>query len=96
MKVVWIAYNQAIGDEVSESLERCGVTNYTKVPVVHGVGQHSGPHMDSHIWPGVNCLLMIACTEEIKNRVLQEIRKLKEAFENEGIKAFVAGLEEVV
>ena len=96
MKIVWIAYNQAIGDEVNESLKRCGVTNYTKIPVAHGVGQHSGFHMDSHIWPGVNSLLMIACTEETKDRLLEEVRNLKRSFEKEGIKAFVMPLDELV
>ncbi len=93
MKIVWIAYNQAIGDEVSESLKRCGVKTYTKIPVVHGVGQHSGSHMNSHIWPGVNALLMIACSEETKDRLLAEVRKLKKLFEKEGIKAFVTPVE---
>ncbi|MCD6169054.1 MAG: hypothetical protein J7J76_00650 [Candidatus Latescibacteria bacterium] len=96
MKMVWIAYNQAIGDEVNESLKRCGVTNYTKIPVAHGVGEHSGPHMNSHIWPGVNSLLMIACTEETKERLLEEVRKLRRSFEREGIKSFVTPLEEMV
>ena len=96
MKIVWIAYNQAIGDEVNESLERCGVTNYIKIPVAHGVGQHSGFHMGSHIWPGVNSLLMIACTEETKDRLLEEVKKLKRSFEKEGIKVFVMPLDELV
>ncbi len=96
MKIVWIAYNQAISDEVDESLKRCGVTNYTKIPVAHGVGQHSGFHMDSHIWPGVNSLLMIGCTEETKDRLLEEVRNLKRSFEKEGIKAFVLPIDELV
>lgn len=96
MRMVWIAYNQAMGDEIEECLEKCGVQSYTKFPLIHGVGRHSGPHMGTHIWPGVNALLMIACSEETKDRLLAGVRALREAFEKEGIKAFVMPVEEVV
>jgi len=96
MKMVWIVYNQAIGEEVDECLKRCGIQNYTKFPTVHGVGQHSGPHMGTHIWPGVNSLLAIACQEDTKDRLLEEVRALKRTFQREGIKAFVLSLEEIV
>jgi len=95
MKMVWIAYNQAIGEEVDECLKKCNIKSYTKIPLVHGVGQHSGPHLGTHIWPGVNSLLMIVCTEEIKERLLEEVRRLKRTFEREGIKAFVVPVEEI-
>ncbi len=95
MKMVLLVYNRAIGEEVEEALERCDVRYYTKFPLVHGVGEHSGPHMDSHIWPGANSLLMIACQDEVKDRLLEEVRALRERFRKEGIKAFVVPLEDV-
>jgi len=96
MKMVFIVYNMAIEAEVMECLKRCGIESYTKIPRVQGVGELSGPHMDSHIWPGVNSQLQIGCTEEAKNRILEEVGKLRGSYAKVRIKAFVLSMEELV
>ncbi len=96
MKMVWIVYNQAIGEEVDECLRRCGIESYTRFPLVHGVGQRSGPHMGTHVWPATNSLLAIVCDDERKDKILEEVRALRSRFEREGVKAFVMSVEEIV
>ncbi len=94
--MVWIAYNQAIGDEVDECLKRCEIASYTKIPLAYGIGKASGPHMGSHVWPGSNSLLLVVCEEEHKDHILEEVRKLRKTLHKEGIKAFVVPVEEVI
>lgn len=96
MKMVLVVYNMAIEAEVMDCLKRCGIESYTKLPRVQGVGKLSGPHMDSHIWPGANSQLEIACEEEAKDRILEEVRELKGTYAKVGIKAFVMPLDELV
>ena len=95
MKMVWIIYNQAIGEEVDRCLKICGVECYTKFPLVHGIGQHSGPHMGTHVWPATNSLLAIVCDDERKDKILEQVRSLRDKFKKEGIKAFVMRIEEI-
>lgn len=96
MKIVLIVYNRAIDEEVMEVLEEIGIESYTKWDRVLGRGRASGPHLDSDIWPGVNYMITIACQDEMKDRIITRVVKLKENLAKEGIKAFVLPLEEMV
>jgi len=96
MKLVLIVYSAALEAQVLEALERIGANTYTKLPRIHGVGTHSPPHLDTHVWPGTNNGLLIATDEESKDRILKEIGGLKAAHQREGIKAFVMPVEEIL
>ena len=93
--MVWIAYNQAVSDEIDLCMKECVIEGYTRFPLVHGVGKTSGPHMGTHIWPAENKMLMIVCEEEKKTLVIELVRDLRAKFKKEGIKAFGVPLEEV-
>jgi len=95
MKMVFVVYNQAIETEVNQCLEECGVKYYTKFEQVFGIGKSSGPHMGTHIWPASNNALLIACDENMKDKIIQKVKEKKEEFKTEGIKAFALPLEEM-
>ena len=95
MKMVMISYNEAADEEISEALEKLGVTGYTKWINVLGKGRASGEHMGSHVWPGKNCVVFLAVDEGTKDRIIKEIVALRKAAGHEGIKAFVMPLEEI-
>ncbi len=96
MKAVFIIFAPAIEDQVMCQVEGLGVTKYTKFPYLHGVGGHSEPHLDSQVWPGSNSGLFIVTDERTKDRLLAEVKKLKEKHSEEGIKAFVMPVEEQI
>lgn len=96
MKLIFLVYNIVIESRVMEELEKAEVKAYTKLPSVHGAGAHSAPHLDSHIWPGINQGLFIAIEEEKKDRVLSRMKELKSMYKKEGLKVFVLPLEEVL
>ena len=95
MKMVMIAYNEAIDAEVMEVLANCGLQNYTKILATFGKGTTSGTHLGNDIWPGRNNILYIACEEKQIGQLLSLVRELREKIGREGIKAFVLPVEEV-
>jgi len=68
---------------------------YTKWVNVLGMGRTSGEHLDTHIWPGKNCVLFLAVYERKKEEIIKRVRALRKVLGREGTKAFVMPLEEV-
>jgi len=95
MKMMMIAYNEAIETEVLEVLEKCGLENYTKMNNVFGKGNTSGTHLGNDIWPGKNSILFVACEDSQAKQTLRCVRELRTSLGKEGIKAFVMPLEEI-
>ena len=94
MKLVWIAYNEAIDEEVIEALEAVGATGYTKWTQVRGKGTTSGPHLLSHVWPQGNNVLFVVADDEVAGKLLEAARELKKTSGREGIKAFLLNVEQ--
>jgi len=95
MKMVMIAYNEAIDSEVMEVLENCGIKNYTKLRGVFGKGVTSGTHLGDDVWPGLNNVLYSSCAEKEARQAVCCIKELRGRLGKEGIKAFVWDLAEV-
>lgn len=95
MKMVMIVYNEVMDEEVMEILKGCAMQNYTKASDLHGRGASSGTHEGNDIWPGLNRMLYIACTEQDAQKILSCVRHLRKEYGHEGIKAFVLPLEEM-
>jgi nitrogen regulatory protein PII len=95
MKMVMISYNEAVDEEMTETLEKIGITGYTKWTNVLGRGRSGGEHLGSHVWPGKNCVVFLAVDEGTKDGIIKEIMALRKAAGHEGIKAFVMPLEEI-
>ncbi|MCK4299013.1 MAG: hypothetical protein KAX80_05755 [Planctomycetes bacterium] len=95
MKMVLIAYNEAIDDEVAEVLQRCGADAYTKWTGVQGQGKVSGPHLGSHVWPKRNNVLAAVVPEDVAQALMEGIRNLRTTLGPEGAKAFLLPVEDV-
>jgi len=95
MKMVMIAYNVAIDEEVMEVLTHCALKSYTKMTDLYGKGMASGTHLGNDIWPGLNNMLYVACKDDEAKQLLTCVKKLRGNLGREGIKAFVMPLEEI-
>ena len=95
MKFVFITYNIAINDEVMEVLEKLALKSYTRWEQVTGVGQQSGPHMDTHVWPAKNLALAIVAEDEKARLLMEGIRRLRKTMAKEGLKAFCWQVEDM-
>jgi hypothetical protein len=88
MKRLEIIGNRSIEEDMFDIFKRHDIVHYyTKVPVVHGVG-NSGPRMGDHVWPEENFILIVYCTEEEARKISEAIAELKLFFHDEGIKLF--------
>jgi nitrogen regulatory protein PII len=94
MKMILIAYNEAIDEEVFEVLEASGERGYTKWTRVLGDGRSSGPHLATPVWPKANNVLMLCAEEEQVAKILAGIRLLRTKMGREGVKAFTWNVEE--
>ena len=94
MKLVLIAYNEAVDEEVMELLDETGAQGYTKWTQVLGKGRTSGPHLLSHVWPKGNNALFVVLADDVAAKLLAAARKLRQAVGREGIKAFVLNVED--
>lgn len=95
MKMVMVAYNEAIDEEVMEVLEQCAAVNFTKVTAAYGKGTTSGTHLGNDIWPGRNNILYVACDDRQAKEIISCVTKLRAKLGSEGVKAFVLPLEEL-
>lgn len=95
MKLVIIAYNEAIDDEVMAVLAAGGIDSFTKWQKVLGKGKMSEPHLDSTTWPGANNVCMVIVDDKEVSPLLIQIKNLRKTLGKEGIKAFVLPVEEV-
>ncbi len=95
MKMLMLAYNEAVDDEVMDTLARCGLQNYTRLEGVFGRGATSGTHLGTDVWPGRNHLLLVAVTDEQARGLLACVGTLRRELGREGVKAFVWSIEAV-
>ncbi len=94
MKMVMIAYNEALDNELMDILEGLALKSFTKIPKVFGRGDSSGTHLGTDIWPGLNNILYISCEDGKAKEVISRIRGLRAKIGHEGAKAFVLPVEE--
>jgi len=90
-----IIHNAVIGAEVDGMLASLSVDCYTKFPNVLGRGRQSEPHLDTEIWPGVNCGTLVVVDEAQARAVLGGVRELRRTLGSEGVKAFAWQIEEI-
>lgn len=95
MKLVLLCYNVTVQEEVLQALQECGISSYTLWQEVLGVGSGGGPHLNSPVWPGYNCVMAIVVDAETKTSLLNRVRALRERHRKEGVKAFVLPVEEI-
>lgn len=96
MKMVLIAYSEALHEEVLEALARCcSVVHYTVWTKVAGRGGHSEPHLMTHVWPKGNNVLMTCVDDSVARALMDHVRELRRSLGHEGIKAFLLPVEDV-
>lgn len=95
MKLVMIAYNEALDQAVEDLLDHHGIQGYTKWTKVHGKGRSSGPHLGTHVWPKANNVVAAVVDDEAAHQALEGVRELRGRLAQEGVKAFVVPCDEV-
>jgi len=95
MKAVLIVHNAAIEQEVDEVLESMSIDSYTKFPSILGKGRASEPHLNTDIWPGINCGTFVVVEEAQAKELMEKVRLMREKWASVGIKAFMWEIEDI-
>ncbi len=92
MKRIEIIGNKSIEEDLFDNFRKKDIVkNYTKIPVVHGVGT-SGPKNGDVVWPEENFMLIIFCSESEAKKILNAVKEVKSYFTDEGLKLFESEL----
>jgi len=94
MKMVLVAYNEALDGEMAALLERNRVEGFTKWTRVFGQGRTSGPHLGTHVWPKANNLLAVVTDDDTARSLCDGVRELRKRLGRKGVKAFLIPCEE--
>lgn len=95
MKLVLIAYNEALDEEMLEILNAAGADGWTKWTKIYGKGRSSGPHLGTHVWPKANNVLAVATDEGTAVKLIEGVKLLRKRLSKEGVKAFVVPCEDM-
>ena len=94
-KRVEIIFSQAVEEDfVAEFKEQQVGLKYTKLANVMGAG-FSNPRLGDAIWPQLNMMYIIYCSEEDCAKIIGIVENLREKYMGEGIACFVSESTEV-
>lgn len=89
MKAVFVAYNQALSEQVMAAVKRLGLRGYTQWQGIFGSGSRTGePHLGTHTWPAVNMALLIFTTETLCADLKAALRAIDERSPQQGLRVF--------
>lgn len=95
-KLVYIIYHSEYAEEIKALAMGCGVREYVEAPKVWGLDE-SGPHMDTHVWPGTDSLMLLPLPEEKATQLLEALREWKgEERDRAHVRAIVSPVERMI
>lgn len=97
MKALFIAYNQAYGNEIVELLEESGQRGFTQWLDIQGRGGIDGaPHYGDHAWPEQNYAILTIVPDDKVDPVMEALRRKDKDFRELGLRAFVWNIEQAL
>ena len=95
MKGIFIAYNQAFNEEITELLEQFGQRGYTLWTEIGGRGSVDGePHLGNHAWPTQNHALFSVVPDDKVSDILAALRQTDIDNPLLGLRAYVWNIEQ--
>ena len=89
MKAIFIAYNQAYGEEIVELLDDHGQRGFTQWIDIQGRGGEQGePHYGSHAWPAENYAILTFVPDDKAPLLMDALKKKDERYPDLGLRAF--------
>jgi len=97
MKTVFISAFQAFYDEIIAIFDKLEIRGFTYWSETQGRGTYSGdPHYGTHAWPMLNCSFLVFMNAEKVDELLNELKRLDESAEQQGLRAFVMPCEQMM
>lgn len=86
-KNIRIIYDSGIEERVDNLLLDRGLKRYIKVPNIHGVWGDKMKHMNTHVWPGTDSVIMLIVETEMAEKLSADFKNLKQELKKEDINA---------
>lgn len=97
MKAIFVAYNQAYGDEIVELLDEFGQRGFTQWQDIQGRGGVDGePHYGNHAWPTQNYAMLAIVPDDKAQDLLKALREKDETYPDLGLRAFCWNIEQAI
>ncbi|MCQ2184160.1 MAG: hypothetical protein MJY62_01955 [Bacteroidales bacterium] len=94
MKAVFIIYNQAYYQELTNLLKDHSCKGFTKWNNISGEGSRDGePHEGSHAWPVMNDAVLAMVDDDKVDDIVADVKAKDEATPALGLRAFVWNIE---
>ncbi|MBP5695099.1 MAG: hypothetical protein J6X11_00455 [Treponema sp.] len=92
---VEIIYSQALDEDFISEFNKAGIVHkFTKFNNVTGAG-YNNPHLGDDVWPQLNMMYLIFCSEDEAEKIKEIVLKLREMYKTEGISCFISSAEEI-
>ena len=85
-----IMCSQALEEDFTEEFKKLGVgQKFTKINPVMGAGFHN-PHLGDNVWPQLNFMFIIYCSEDEAEKIKMVVRKFRKLFITEGSGCYIS------
>ena len=89
MKALFISFNQAYSDEITDLLARHGQRGFTRWDEVAGRGSTDGePHFGNHAWPVMNIAVLAFVPSDSAPAIIADLHTLDAASPELGLRVF--------
>ena len=99
-KDIKIAYEAGIEKDIEAILSKKCIKRYIKIPNIYAMWGEKMRHMNSHVWPGTDSIILLMTTSEDALLIAEGLKDLKEKLNRENINSpFVAtftNIDEVI
>ena len=97
MKAIFIAFNQAYGEEIVELLDDLGQRGFTQWKDIEGRGGENGePHYGNHAWPTQNYAVLTVVPDDKAEDLMNALKEKDSKYPALGLRAFLWTVEKMV
>lgn len=94
-KLIRIAYDKALDEYVEKLVEKSKIEKYIKIPEIEAKWSEHIKHMNSHIWPGNDSIVVVILETKEAEEFCNCLRKLKKETDI-NFTAIVIPIEEMI
>lgn len=97
MKAIFIAFDQAYYNRITDMLLKSNCRGFTAWQEVQGRGTNTGdPHYGTHAWPSMAAAIITVVEDENVQPVLDKLHQMDVDTPKLGLRAFVWNIEQAI
>ncbi len=90
LKRVEIILSAAVDEDFMDGFKKKGIgAHFTKISGVTGAG-FSNPKLGDSVWPQLNEMLIVYCSKDESEKIIELAEKIRDKYPMEGIACFVS------